>query len=88
MPNLVLLSLVTSVDQCKFFAIILSETPPKIWKSYQHIVFHFRDLCEEAGWLFETDDEGYKVVIVPLSGPDSDWCDSNEGDDDEVAGNS
>ena len=53
----------------------------------KYIYSRSRDICEEAGWLFESDDEGYKVVIVPFPDPESEWGDSNEGDDAEADGN-
>ena len=52
-----------------------------------HIYFPIRDICVGAGWIFEFDDEGYQVVVVPFSSPESDWGDSYEGDDAEAEGN-
>ena len=43
----------------------------------------FRNICEGADWLFESDDEGRALIVVPHTDPESEWGDSNDGYDDE-----
>ena len=40
-----------------------------------------RDVCEEAGWLFELDDDGCVLVVVPFLYPESEY------DEDDAEGN-
>ena len=42
-----------------------------------------RDICEEAGWLFEIDDDGCVLVVVPFLYPESEY----DEDDAEAEGN-